>query len=93
MKKLILSLLFLIVLISSVSAFHPNIRFINESDDDMVVIEKTQGNVTLAKSGWFRGLFNWTILSGISQRYLTFTGIFLSFNETKINEKIGRAHV
>lgn len=41
-------------------------------------------NVTLGNGGWFKGLFNWTIIGD----WFGWNGAELSFNETKLNQTI-----
>jgi hypothetical protein len=43
-------------------------------------------NITLnASDSWFNGLFNWVITPGVSQKYISFDGHNLTFNETTLN--------
>jgi len=46
-------------------------------------------NITLGVGGWFKGLFNWTVLTN----WLSFDGSTLIFNETKHNESVRQVGV
>ena len=41
-------------------------------------------NISMGVGGWFKGLFNWTVLNN----WLGFDGTTLSFNETRLNNTI-----
>lgn len=45
------------------------------------------GNYNIT-ADWFKGLFDWNILSDVSQLYLSFNGSDLDFNETQLNSTI-----
>jgi len=61
-------------------------NYFNNFDQSLNTTENvTFVNVTA--TGWFNGLFNWSI-NTVSSAWLQFTGSVLTFNETKLNETI-----
>ena len=50
----------------------------------MVDSNLDMGSNNVSTGGWFKGLFNWTVLTN----WFSFDGAILSFNETKLNDTI-----
>ncbi len=97
MKKIILTLILGMFLLSFVSATNISIKHGNNGTDIIPILLTgegkqlwdVEGNMTLENlvitgnttSGWFNGLFNWTS----TDNWNLFNGASLTFNETKLN--------